>query len=228
MRIIYEILTDFYLTARMPIQFLDDDLTVVKSLGDAIFPVWDVKTDGSNLNAISSFETTDGLRYIVLPFNEKNHSTGYFLVGPYQDFDALNTDICFRPAALSPYFEELLISIVKRNIANCVEANPHIAKGIKFIHENFHEPINLHVLCEHLNLNMCYFCVLFKNQTSMTFSQYLNRLRINESKKLLEETDQSIIDISLAVGFNNHNHFGATFKKLTGLTPTRYRQQMKK
>jgi len=227
MSIIKQILSDFHHTTHLPIQFLDDQLKQIDLMGQPSVNVPAFEIDSLNLNAIAGFTTEEEHHYIILPFNESSHQTGYFLIGAYQSTSE-NSDITYRPHHLTPYFKELLVSIVKKNIALTVEANPHIAKGIQYIHEHYHESINLPQLCDYLNLNMCYFCVLFKNQTSMTFSQYLNKIRINESKKLLEETDASIIDISLSVGFNNHNHFSATFKKLTGMTPTQYRNQLKK
>ena len=228
MSIIKQILTDFYYCTNIPIQFLDDSLKQVDFRGYITTNIPTIATENLNSNATTAFTTDDTRHYIVLPFNETSHQTGYFLIGAYQSVDENNNEMPYKPHHLTTYFEELFIRIVKKNIASTMESNPHIAKGIKYIHENYHQAINLHTLCDHLNLNTCYFCVLFKNQMDMTFSQYLNKVRINESKKLLETTNDSIIDVSLSVGFNNHNHFSATFKKLTGVTPTVYRNQFKK
>jgi len=227
MSIIKQILADFYYCTNLPIQFLDETLNQMDHRGQTVTEIPSFKTEGLNPNATTLITTDDQHHYIVLSFNETSHQTGYFLIGPYQSTEIENTKIPYKPSHLTSYFEELFISIIKRSIANTVESNPHIAKGITYIHENYNQSINLHALCDYLNLNTCYFCVLFKNQTNMTFSQYLNKIRINESKKLLETTTNSIIDISLAVGYNNHNHFSATFKKLTGMTPTAYKNQLK-
>lgn len=219
MSIIQQILNDFYDCTNLPIQFLDESLTPVATAG-LVTNVPEFATDGLKPNRTKAFTTAgtsaDSSQYIVLAMSETSYQKGFFLIGPYK-----------KPGHLTSHFEELLIAIVKRNIANTLTENPHITKGIKYIHENFAEPINLLQLCEYLGLNNCYFCVLFKNQTGMTFSKYLNKVRIIESKKLLKTSTDSIIDISLAVGFNNHNHFSATFKKLTGMTPTEYRIDVK-
>jgi len=219
MSIIQQILNDFFDCTNLPIQFLDEQLEAIATCGQTI-TVPDFTTDELKPNRTKAFTTagtsTDSSQYIVLAMSETSYQKGFFLIGPYK-----------KPEHLTSHFEELLIAIVKRNIANTLSENPHITKGIKYIHENFAEPINLLQLCEYLGLNNCYFCVLFKNQTGMTFSKYLNKVRITESKKLLKTSTDSIIDISLAVGFNNHNHFSATFKKLTGMTPTEYRIDVK-
>ena len=220
MSIISNILTDFHACTNLPIQFLDEALTTIETRGTAN-SVPPLTMDNIKIGRAKffTFDAKNAMpqQYILLPFNETSHQKGFFLIEASDKADHLMR-----------HFEELIVSIIKRNIATTTMANPHIAKGIKFIHENFAESINLMMLCDHLGLNACYFCVLFKNQTGMTFSQYLNKLRITESKKLLETTTDSIIDVSLAVGFNNHNHFSATFKKLTGVTPSAYRETNKK
>ena len=228
MSMIKQILTDFYYCTNLPIQFLDDGLKQVDFMGHIVATTLMIETKTLSPNATTPITTDDSSHYIVLPFNETSHQTGYFLIGAYQCVNETDSEFPYKPSHLTPYFEELLISIIKKNIASNAQSNPHIAKGIEYIQKNYNRSINLHTLCDYLNLNTCYFCVLFKNQTNMTFSQYLNKVRINESKRLLEATNDSIIDVSLAVGFNNHNHFSATFKKFTGVTPTIYRNQLKK
>lgn len=225
---IKQILSDFYHCTHLGIQFLNEDLTCLESMGNVPPQLPTIVTQHLGLNATTEMTIDDTIHYIVAPFNETSQETGYFLIGAYQSKNEEDPEIPFKPVHLTSYFKTLFISIVKQNIANQVPSNPHITKGLDYIHQNYHQPLNLHLLSDYLNLNTCYFCVLFKNQTNLTFSQYLNKVRINESKKLLETTNHSIIDISLAVGFNNHNHFSATFKKLTGVTPTAYKNQLKK
>jgi len=228
MSIIKQILTDFYYCTNIPIQFLNDRLKQVDFMGHIATVTPTFKTEDLKQGATTPITIDDSNHYIVLPFNDTLNQMGYFLIGAYQSVNIDDSETPYKPSHLTPYFESLLILIIKKNIANTAKSNPHIAKGIEYIHKKYNQPINLHMLSDYLNLNTCYFCVLFKNETNMTFSQYLNKIRINESKTLLENTNDSIIDISLSVGFNNHNHFSATFKKLTGMTPTIYRNQLKK
>ena len=225
---IKKILSDFYYCTNLGIQFLDADLTLIDSMGHVSTILPEIVTENLSPNTTTELVTNCTNHFLVLLFNQAAQKKGYFIIGAYQTKDEGNTEIPFKPIHLAQYFEEILISIIKKNIVGKVESNPHVAKGIEYIHKNYHQSINLHLLSEYLNLNTCYFCVLFKNHTNLTFNQYLNKIRINESKKMLETTNNSIIDISLAVGFNNHNHFSATFKKLNGMTPTAYRNQIKK
>ncbi|NLY76709.1 MAG: helix-turn-helix transcriptional regulator [Tissierellia bacterium] len=80
-------------------------------------------------------------------------------------------------------------------------------------------------MADYLGLNKCYFCQLFKRETGKTYSQFLNELRIEKSKELLENTNLSILDIALTVGYNNQNYYSMAFKKLTGTTPKNYKNR---
>jgi len=223
MSIIYKIMNDFHTITNLPIKFLDLQLEVTYLIGENSSPLPPIDTEKIQQNSLQVINNNEFEQFFVFPINKAAHELGYFLAGPFQSVDEQCITPAYKPQHLFAIFEKLFVEIIKNSISDGVEANPHITRGIKYIHENYNKEINLYKLCEHLNINACYFCVLFKNETKLTFSQYLNKLRIAESKKLLLETTDSIIDISLAVGFNNHNHFSATFKKLTDLTPTMYR-----
>jgi AraC-like DNA-binding protein len=60
---------------------------------------------------------------------------------------------------------------------------------------------------------------------SMSFQECIGRLRINEAKRLLAETEMSIIDIAFSLGFNSNAYFASNFRSREGLTPTEYREK---
>lgn len=55
------------------------------------------------------------------------------------------------------------------------------------------------------------------------YKTYINRIRINESKRFLTQTDLTIGEVAYKVGFNTQSHFNRVFKSETGLIPTDYR-----
>ncbi len=63
---------------------------------------------------------------------------------------------------------------------------------------------------------------------SMTFKECINRLRIKEAKRLLAETDTSIIDIAFSLGFNSNAYFASNFRSREGLSPSEYRDKFGK
>ena len=63
-----------------------------------------------------------------------------------------------------------------------------------------------------------------KRSSGSTFKEYLTMVRVEEAKRLLNNTDDSLLDIAIGVGFDNQSYFTSVFKKLTGLTPGQYRK----
>lgn len=89
--------------------------------------------------------------------------------------------------------------------------------------EKFNTPLSLEEVAAHVHLHPSYFSTMFKNVTGSSFKEYLNKIRIEESKLLLLNTDFSIIDIAIAVGFEDQSYFSKVFKKFTGTTPKQFR-----
>lgn len=226
MSIIKKILTEFYYCTGISIQFVDQELNLVESMGD----IWEesieaVVNEIHKISRLTELSNKLNLHHIIYPLNQRTYPKGYFIAGPYQskqdEFDAG----VFKPASCNIYFKELLEIVVNRNLQDDDKQNPHISKSIEYLHKHFQESITLQDMGDHLNLNICYFCSLFKNHTGLNFNQYLTELRIDKSKELLVKTKKTVISIALEVGFNNHTYFSATFKKHTGLTPVAYRKQ---
>lgn len=125
------------------------------------------------------------------------------------------------------YLKDLLNIIAKDKFfsIHCKYSySPLILNAIKYIHTNYDEDIDLNYLCNKLNVNKSYFCNLFKKETELTFTNFLNNFRIEKSKELLKNTNYSLLNIALASGFKNQSYFSTTFKKITGKSPIEYRK----
>jgi two-component system, response regulator YesN len=103
----------------------------------------------------------------------------------------------------------------------------HISKAIQFITDNYASDISLDTTANALNLNPSYLSRLFKEETQMTFTEYLNRVRIHTSCLLMESDSYSLKQISSQVGFLNYTYFFKVFKAITGMTPQAYVDQLK-
>ena len=60
----------------------------------------------------------------------------------------------------------------------------------------------------------------------MTFTNFLYKFRIEKSKELLKNPSFSILDIAIAVGFNNQSYYTMMFKKILNITPVEYRKNI--
>ena len=69
---------------------------------------------------------------------------------------------------------------------------------------------------------------LIKEKYQLSFKKYLNKLRITEVKRLLEESELSISEIAYQVGYNNISHFNRIFKSETEISPKEYRNNLHK
>ena len=70
-----------------------------------------------------------------------------------------------------------------------------------------------------------YMSYLIKNELNQNFSDYLWTLRLEKSKELLRNTDMSIDEISVAVGYLNTSSFRRKFKQEIGMTPSQFRSK---
>lgn len=93
---------------------------------------------------------------------------------------------------------------------------------LDFIHEHFSEKITLEMLAELTGLSTFYLSTLIKKETGLMLMDNINSIRVEESKKLLHDENNSIIDVAQQVGFAYQNHYSTVFKKFTGLSPTEY------
>jgi AraC family transcriptional regulator len=94
-----------------------------------------------------------------------------------------------------------------------------------YMQDNLFEKITLHDLSSLIGFSTCHFARLFKTSTGLAPYQYIRKLRMEQSRRLLLETTLSVIQIGFEVGIDNPSHFSSFFKQYTGLTPTAYRKQ---
>lgn len=90
------------------------------------------------------------------------------------------------------------------------------------------ESLSIKEISEHVFLSVSYACTYFKAQTGQTLNQYLTDFRMQKALQLLADARYQITDISSQVGYSNGNYFSKSFKKFTGLSPSKYREKILK
>lgn len=126
-----------------------------------------------------------------------------------------------------------LLLFITRHIHNNPEDEFHnqnpihtkVSNIVSYINTNYQEPISLETLSKAFFISPCYLSRIFKEATGFNFTEYLNNVRILESKKLLKNSSTSITRIAENVGYENATHFGRMFKLLEGISPLKYRQK---
>ena len=107
--------------------------------------------------------------------------------------------------------------------------DPHgnlIYQAKEYIELHYTEPgLSLHEVAAHANLSASHFSVVFGQEASQTFKEYLTEVRICKAKELLRMTALRSADIAYQVGYKDPHYFSSVFKKNTGLSPIEFRSQ---
>lgn len=90
---------------------------------------------------------------------------------------------------------------------------------------NLAEPIVMADIAAELGMSESRFSRFFKRSTGNSFTDFVNRVRINSACHLLMQTDHYVTDICYQVGFNNVANFNRRFLEIKGMTPTEFRRQ---
>ncbi len=101
----------------------------------------------------------------------------------------------------------------------------HIQRALHFIHNNYSTDISLEQVARTVRLSRYHFSRVFKEITGFTYQSYVNRVRIEQAKKMLNDDALSVTDAGYAVGYSDLTHFERIFKKIVGSNPTQFRRR---
>lgn len=110
------------------------------------------------------------------------------------------------------------------NYASSFMKETNTPASIAYIHDNYNEKITVKKLAELEHFNETYFCEWFYKKTGMTTSCYVQKVRLEKAKKLLEESDLNLLQIAQLVGYSHQSSLTRLFKKHEGIFPWWYRR----
>lgn len=124
---------------------------------------------------------------------------------------------------------ELLISslnnIDKNQYLTNQEEETIIYQLLDYVHKNFQEPITVQAIAQTIPISKKKCTNLFNNYTHLSPINYVIDYRLNQAKKMLLETQQDVVEICFATGFNNVSYFITRFKAKYTLTPFQFRKR---
>ncbi len=97
-------------------------------------------------------------------------------------------------------------------------------KALKYINAHYTEEITLDDVAGSVFLSSTYFSKLFSEEMGCRFTTYLNKVRIEKSKLLLKGSVIPLVDIAGLVGYEDQSYFTKVFKRVTGVSPGKYRE----
>jgi two-component system response regulator YesN len=129
--------------------------------------------------------------------------------------------------------DELLFKLneILTNFINKVSATKDkkkkikIRKMIEYINQNFTKKLSSEEIANIGELSISRCLHLFKEETGLSLSQYIKKLRVDYAKYLLLNTDLSLADCAVETGFYDQSHFTKTFSQIERMTPSSFRQK---
>ena len=238
MHTIANILEDFFYCLQLPIKAIDENYNLIYSVGVSEqledFTSSDLfieKIKGLKENyPFSIIDFEDNINFLLVPISKFDKNKGFFIVGPFRSVDNTYRNIHYLPDTCIKYIYNLLITIVDDKFSKGRinhQFSPYVKKAVEYSIKNFDSPISIDSICNELNINKSYFCKIFKSETGYTFTNFLNIFRVEKSKKLLKNSNLSLLDVAVSVGFNSQNYYSSVFKKITNKTPLEYKQEIK-
>ena len=98
---------------------------------------------------------------------------------------------------------------------------------IQYIDEHYSEHINLGTLCQEMNFSLPYISMRFREDMGISFQKYLQKVRIEQSCRLLAETNEKITHIAHNVGYEDIKFFGKVFRDVMNMSPRAYGSMVK-
>lgn len=135
--------------------------------------------------------------------------------------------------SIKSLLSRLVVILLRNHIGKILAPNEYdiynkkankIKNVLKYIETNYTKKLSLDLLADIAGMNKYYFCHSFKAVTGQTLNTYVNFIRMTAAESMLRNTDLSITDIALSVGFDDINYFSRTYKKHMGISPTAARK----
>jgi AraC-like DNA-binding protein/ligand-binding sensor protein len=104
--------------------------------------------------------------------------------------------------------------------------NPVIVRARAYIAEHQAEDLSLEAVARAVHVSEFHFCKLFKRVTSLTFTDYLARVRVESVKQMLLDPHKRVSEAAFAAGFQSLSQFNRVFHRITGEAPRVYRERL--
>lgn len=133
-----------------------------------------------------------------------------------------NQDTC---GELLRYTKELLQEYSSANQVLSRISRREIKETVQFLYLHYAEAITLNLLADMANMSRAYFCKVFKDETGMSYTDFLNQIRIERAKQYLQRSNLNTGEIAMQTGFGDYRYFCRLFKSLVGKTCGEYRRE---
>jgi xylan 1,4-beta-xylosidase len=204
---------------------------------------------GDEDNLILTIHITDSKKSVFYNFKNMKFNAETYLdnfqrnLVPLTELQHLLTEIYREYRSKLPGYENMILShinacfaiMIRRSYLVPKEKDDFIGEDnlkrfnliLDYINEHYAEKLSLQKLADAMHMNYYYLSHFFKDIAGISFQEYINGQRLNQSEILLSATDKTITQIALESGYPNIKAFTAAFKANFGMIPTHYRKMLK-
>lgn len=127
------------------------------------------------------------------------------------------------------FLRQLEILISGKEKMHLEEYSRPVVLAMEYIFKHYQEnTLSINEIADSVHLSIGHLCGIFKKETKKTVNSYITEVRMEEAKKLLEEGELKIYEVSLAVGYQSSQYFSQIFYKMTGTYPTNWQKESRR
>ena len=148
----------------------------------------------------------------------------YFMLGDGHNINRMiYASLCFHHLLATLSYVDLYLEVTNRRRPS--DNFVHVA--ISYMSERIESTLSINDLAAKCGYSRSHFTHIFTKEMGMAPKEYFLRMKINRACLLLKNTNESIIEIAMRMGFGEGQYFSRTFRKIKGITATEYRKQNK-
>lgn len=124
------------------------------------------------------------------------------------------------------YVIQLIVTLLRKlerlEVPSISEQNLYFTKAIAYMKQNLYQPINIEEVCHALHISKSYLHKIFIQELQCPPGKYLQYVKLEEAKKLLQSKQYTIKEISELLHYSSIYHFSTRFKQYSGSSPKNY------
>jgi AraC-like DNA-binding protein len=157
-------------------------------------------------NAVGDVVELEAAYFQTRVFARPNYEAAVRLLGSFAEhLSLLSNELMIKEAAAEPVA---------------------VSKARAFIAQHLDEELSLTAVARAAGMSAFYFCKIFKAAVGLTFTDYVARTRIEKTKQMLLDPNVRISEAAFAAGFQSLSQFNRVFRRITGESPTHFRDQL--
>ena len=193
----------------------EEAISLYEGLSDDAFAGWGFHT--------AAFRIAAAFERLVDDYDARvgDPETSSLIADPVADLVGMDTR-----REVDAWAKRVLRRLVEEQLRLADDRRPEALKAaVRHIERHYAEPVQLTDLADRSGVSAGYLSRLFSEHLGVSFNDYLNSVRLETARRLLESGGGPVKEIAYTVGYQDPNYFSRIFKKFTGVSPTDYAQR---